>query len=395
MSLEPSLTDISHRQAVGGRDLRVDFFRGLALWMIFVDHIHGNFWKKLTYQNVGLSDAAEIFIFLSGISCAFAYGRILQRDGWATAQKKATRRAARVYLGYLAATVAFFVVALAAAPFLTVEAIDVLDLAPLLQDPLRAGAAALDLRFAPYTLMVLPVYVVLIPFAGVALGCISRRPVATVAASASLWALVQAAPSVNLPSILPGGVWPINPLAWQLLFVIGLAAGWRHYQKGAPFVATRPAVALAVIVALLGLAVRLAHAMAARRGWQVPLLDELVDASLGWPAKTDLSPLRLIHFLAVAYLVASLVAGRRKLFHARWARPLVVSGQHSLALFCLSIVLNLGASLWVMLASPGRAMQLAITVAGCLALWTCAVLLDGRKERRGTGAPALLLARTP
>jgi hypothetical protein len=379
---------------VGGRDLRVDFFRGLALWMIFVDHIHGNFWKKLTYQNVGLSDAAEIFIFLSGISCSIAYGSILQRDGWATAQKKAMRAAARVYLGYLAATVGFFVVALAAAPLLTVEATDILDLAPLLQDPLRAGGAALGLRFAPYTLMVLPVYVVLIPFAGVALGCISRRPVATLAASASLWALVQAAPSLNLPSILPGGVWPINPLAWQFLFVIGLAAGWRHYQEGAPFVATRPAVALAGIVALLGLAVRLAHAMAAQRGWEVPLLDKVIDGSLGWPAKTDLSPLRLVHFLAVAYLVATLVARRRKLFEARWARPLVVSGQHSLALFCLSVVLNLAASLWVMLESPGRAMQLAITLAGCLALWTCATLLAGGKERRGTGAPALVLPPT-
>jgi len=48
---------------IGVRDLRIDFFRGLALYMVVVDHIGGDPLGKFTYQAVGFSDAAEIFIF--------------------------------------------------------------------------------------------------------------------------------------------------------------------------------------------------------------------------------------------------------------------------------------------------------------------------------------------
>ena len=58
--------------ATGPRDLRIDFFRGLALYMIFVDHVTGDPLSMLTYRILGFSDAAEIFVILSGIACGTA-----------------------------------------------------------------------------------------------------------------------------------------------------------------------------------------------------------------------------------------------------------------------------------------------------------------------------------
>jgi len=54
-----------------GRDLRLDLFRGLALWLIFLDHVPNNILAWFTIRNYGFSDATEIFIFISGYTAAF------------------------------------------------------------------------------------------------------------------------------------------------------------------------------------------------------------------------------------------------------------------------------------------------------------------------------------
>ena len=50
-----------------GRDLRLDFFRGLALFCIFVDHLPDNMVSQFTLQSVMFGDAAEVFILISGL----------------------------------------------------------------------------------------------------------------------------------------------------------------------------------------------------------------------------------------------------------------------------------------------------------------------------------------
>ena len=74
------------------RDLRIDFFRGLALLWIFLNHIPGNPFSWLTSRNYGLSDATEVFVFLAGISCTLAYGKTLDRSGVLAAWKAGAHR---------------------------------------------------------------------------------------------------------------------------------------------------------------------------------------------------------------------------------------------------------------------------------------------------------------
>ena len=66
----------------GGRDLRLDLFRGLALWLIFLDHVPNNILAWFTIRNYGFSDATEIFIFISGYTAAFVYGRAMVERGF-------------------------------------------------------------------------------------------------------------------------------------------------------------------------------------------------------------------------------------------------------------------------------------------------------------------------
>src|SRR5438034_9940351 len=79
------------------RDLRLDLFRGLALWLIFVDHIPQNIVNWLTIRNYGFSDAAEIFVFISGYTAAFVYGREMQSNGVIVASARILKRAWQVY----------------------------------------------------------------------------------------------------------------------------------------------------------------------------------------------------------------------------------------------------------------------------------------------------------
>jgi hypothetical protein len=76
------------------RDLRLDLFRGIALWLIFLDHIPSNIVAWITIRNYGFSDATEIFIFISGYTAAFVYGRAMRDYGFvvSSARGRSTSR---------------------------------------------------------------------------------------------------------------------------------------------------------------------------------------------------------------------------------------------------------------------------------------------------------------
>src|SRR5690242_13728814 len=79
--------------AASTRDLRLDLFRGIALWLIFLDHIPSNIVSWVTIRNYGFSDAAEMFVFISGYTAAFVYGRAMRERGFLVAGARILKRA--------------------------------------------------------------------------------------------------------------------------------------------------------------------------------------------------------------------------------------------------------------------------------------------------------------
>src|SRR5262245_11373822 len=90
------------------RDLRLDFFRGLALWLIFIDHVPNNIVGWVTVRNYGFSDAAEIFIFISGYSAAIAYSRVMRERGFLIASIRILKRVGQLYIAFVLLLAAFF-----------------------------------------------------------------------------------------------------------------------------------------------------------------------------------------------------------------------------------------------------------------------------------------------
>ena len=83
------------------RDLRLDFFRGVALLLIFVAHVPDNWFAQYRPGAFGLSDSADIFVFVSGSAAAFAYGAVFRRAGFLAGTARVVRRCAQLYAGHL------------------------------------------------------------------------------------------------------------------------------------------------------------------------------------------------------------------------------------------------------------------------------------------------------
>ncbi|HZA29657.1 MAG TPA: OpgC domain-containing protein [Gammaproteobacteria bacterium] len=81
------------------RDARLDFFRGIALLIILINHIPFNELSLYTPSRFGLSDAAELFVFISGCAAAIAYQRSFMRFLVGTA--RVLHRCGQIYMAHL------------------------------------------------------------------------------------------------------------------------------------------------------------------------------------------------------------------------------------------------------------------------------------------------------
>ena len=204
----------------GTRDLRLDLFRGLALWLIFLDHIPSNVVSWITIRNYGFSDATEIFVFISGYTAAFVYGRAMREHGFVVAGARILKRAWQIYVAHIFLFAIYMAeIAYVSRSFenpLYGEEMGIFD---FLQQPDITLVQALLLKFKPANMDVLPLYIVLLAGFPPMLWLLLRWPAAALGASLLLYLLTWHF-GWNLPAY-PNGYWVFNPFAWQLLFVFG------------------------------------------------------------------------------------------------------------------------------------------------------------------------------
>ena len=140
------------------RDLRIDACRGIALWFIFLDHVPNNIGSWLTLGNYGFSDAAEVFMFVSGVTCALAYGKALRFEGWTGVIRRTLRRSWDIYVAFLLLTLACAIlVHLAGGGRLADDS----NTRILLDYPGEMLAHAAILLYRPVNTDVLPIFVLL------------------------------------------------------------------------------------------------------------------------------------------------------------------------------------------------------------------------------------------
>jgi hypothetical protein len=364
------------------RDLRLDLFRGIALWLIFLDHIPSNAVSWITIRNYGFSDATEIFVFISGYTAAFVYGRAMQQHGFVVASARVLKRAWQIYVAHVFLFAIYLAeIAYVAHSFdnpLYTEEMGVLD---FLKNPDVTILQALLLKFKPVNMDVLPLYIVLLLWFPPMLWLLLRTPSLALATSAVFYALTWWF-DWSIPAY-PNGTWVFNPFAWQLLFVFGAWCALGGAQRLARWV-NSPAVVGSACAYLL-------FAFAIAMTWYFPRLGVFVPKLLGdaiYPIdKTNLDVLRIVHFLSLAVITVWFVPRnwRALKFPVFW--PAIVCGQHSLEIFCLGVFLAFAAHFLFTEISNSLLMQIVVSLAGIVVMVAVASLISWyrRVERQGPG----------
>jgi hypothetical protein len=373
------------------RDLRLDFFRGVSLIFIFVDHIPENILSYLTLQAVAFFDAAEVFIFISGFTAALVYGRRLASKGALYATAQVLRRAWQLYVAHIFLFVLFIAeVSYTATTFKNPMYNEEMRVADFLDEPHIAVIKALLLDFQPTFLDILPLYILmLVIFPAILLG-MQRHWLLVLVPSAIVYLVVQIF-DIPVPAYPEGHVWYFNPLAWQFLFVAGAVLGNRTAQGESFAALLRLAYPVAAAVFAAALVVKVSWTL---HGVWEPFpglfLKEL------WPVnKNNLSPLRLVTFFALVLLVATLVPRQARFLGSAAARPLVRCGQQSLEIFCLGILLSALGHFVLAEYDSAIAMQLAVNAAGIAVMLLTAKMIDWYKamDRMPIPQPAVPRSR--
>jgi len=359
------------------RDLRLDACRGLALWFIFLDHIPDTALGWLTLRSYGFSDTTEVFFFVSGYTCMLAYGGSLRERGWRETVVRALRRGWEIYAAFLLLMIAYLAAVQAAGGgslFL-----DQTNTAVFFAHPAAAIVHIVQLQYTPFNTDVLPSFVLLHLAFPAVLWLMTRSAPLALAASFLLYLLTRAF-DWDLPS-WPSGQWYFNPLAWQLLFVLGAFYACAGAGRLRSFVQSRAAFLLAVLY--------LAFALAVALSWQFKWLEGFIPDSLAkliYPIdKSSLSPLRVVHFLSLAVVVSRLTPPD---WHGPM-RPLMMAlircGENSLAIYCLGVLLSFIGYVILVEFSAGIAVQAAVGIAGVALMIAAATLLTAAAKlgRRG------------
>src|ERR1700730_8285828 len=285
-----------------GRDLRLDFFRGIALWLIFLDHIPSNLVAWGTIRNYGFSDATEIFVFVCGYTAAFVYGREMRERGFVIAGAHILRRAWQIYVAH----VFLFAIYLAEITYvatsfenpLYAEEMNILD---FLKQPDVTIVQALLLKFKPANMDVLPLYIILLLLFPPILWLLRLQSTLALAASVLLYVLTWHF-NWNMPSY-PSGHWYFNPFAWQLLFVFGAWCALGGAQRLSGVLHSRGMLVVAVVYLVFAFLISMT--------WYLPGASQFVPYWLEeviYPIdKANLDVLRFAHFLALAVVTVHFV----------------------------------------------------------------------------------------
>ncbi|HEX2229833.1 MAG TPA: OpgC domain-containing protein [Candidatus Binatia bacterium] len=358
------------------RDLRIDFFRGLALFCIFIDHLPNNILAEFTLQSVMFSDAAEVFILISGYTAGMVYGRILERGGFLVAAIRIYHRVWQLYVAHVflfmiyMAVVAYTIGALNNALYA-----EEFGATNFLDEPGRALANALVLRFQPAFMDILPLYIVLLAVLPLVLAAFGSWAWAVLITSLLLWVVVQFDSRFAFPTYPgPDGVWFFNPLAWQALFILGAWLGWRNNHGGVSWLKYDGLFWLGVGLSVAAFLIRFGWTL---HGFYDPI-PVPVSVKLLWPflSKSDLGVLRLLNVVAVALVIARLIHPQARFLATSAAWPFVICGRNSLYIFCLGILLSVLGHLVLNEFFGGIAMQLAVSVAGVGIMVAVAAFLE-------------------
>lgn len=376
---------LAHKSAAalppGVRDPRLDFYRGIAMFIIFISHMPNNWWGDWIPGRFGFSDATEIFVFCSGMASAVAFGRSYDNRGWWLGTARVGFRVWQIYWAHIA-LFCFCAMMLASWDMFgdfEKTYVNSWNLSRFFSDTAQQLVGLFTLTYVPNFFDILPMYMVLLAIMPLImlLGRIHFGVAAVF--SVTLWFMAQSQllAMIGLDFLhisLPAEPWSarpwfFNPFAWQLVFFLGFSF-MRGWLPKPPVNVLWIGAASAILIAMFFVS----HVAVREFDWAFP--GQWRSNNTEWITKTEIGAVRLLHFLALAYM-AWVIAGEngRRLIvtgtsflHKIWAwviRQFTKVGQQSLAVFLVSIPLSQFGGLILDNTGEGWAPVTLANVVGC------------------------------
>lgn len=388
------------QQTRSPRDPRLDVFRGLALSMIFINHVPGNPYENYTNRNFGFSDAAEAFFMLSGIAAGLAYsGRFMPAQRatkglWAAIQPL-WARSWTLYMTQIFLTAwAIAIFAGGALWFGVPEMVTKINMAKVFGETAETLVGLPLLGHQLGYVNILPAYSVLLLTAPIAIMIGLRSPALMMGFSVALW-FFTGLYRWNLPNFPNPGGWFFNPFAWQILFVAGLMTGLCKRQ-GKQFIPYKP-------VLFWGCTAFLVFVVA----WmKIAPLGDFMNAMMlkmgraGAPFhlvahdKTFVTLPRMLHILALTYVMAH--AGFVvRLCAQRWTEPLAMMGRQGLLVFSAGTLMSLTAQVIMASADQPDWMGWTLPLIGIAAMIFIAWTAENISRRPAKADGVIAAAPTP
>lgn len=352
----------------------VDFWRGFALVTIFINHIPGVFYERLTHRNFSISDSADLFVFLAGWSLRHVVSR--RRLSAAHLVIRLGGRALTLYAAQiLIIVVAIAMLAAAALALQNPLLLEWHNAAAVFHDPVEThiGLALLSHQLGYFD--ILPLYVVLMVMAP-AIALIDRfaRPL-LLPLSLAVY-LAALAFQITLPSWPVQGQWFFNPFAWQFLFVLGFVLA----PRGGPDATPEPGLGGWARRNLLWLRIAAVPIVVAGalviwfNAWPDP--TKVPEPRLFFiQSKSYVTPMRLFQFLALIALASALYPYIRR-FLPWLVEFLSLLGRNSLEVFCVGSLLSLAGQIVRFVYKGGIVADTAVVAVGIAALALTAWLTE-------------------
>jgi hypothetical protein len=386
------------------RDLRLDFFRGLTMFVIFLAHSPGNTWTWYIPAHLGFSSGAELFVFCSGIASGMAFGTIFVKRGFALGLMRVLFRVWQIYWAHICLSLVIL------GSFM---ALTLLSGRPYHEDvsgwlmatkPIEAIVGLLTLRYFPAYMDILPMYILLL--LGIPVIMLLRKGHAALPflVCGGLWLYVQLSnlwlAGGFLPPLVfhasPDGVieWHFNPAAWQLIFFTGFAFSLRWIKV--------PAFGFGWLFWLCTAYIAFSFFASSwvpmywESYWRTGIWWE--KQGMAWDSRlwdfkewlvfgksgggvTDLQIWRYVHILASAYVILTLIDPVKDRLSNRWFKPFILVGQQSLATFLASTALAVLASAALEFLGRDWWEQALVNIAGFASILAVAIVVKAFKAQ--------------
>jgi len=350
----------------------VDFWRGFALATIFINHIPGFFYARFTHAKLSFSDSAEIFVFLAGWALRYTTRSLAGPPVYLGLRLGG--RAIEIYTAHIVITmIAIATLAASATVLSNPQLLEWHKVPALFQEPVLTHLGLSLLTFQLDYFNILPLYVVLMMAAPLFVVLDRYSPSALVLLSVVIYLVTLSAP-VPMPTWPMDGQWFFNPLAWQLVFVLGFVLA---REDGAGSFVRRHLGT----IRWLSLPIVLASALIVWFGWWADPTAVPQPRLFFVSDKTYVTPIRLVQFLAlVAIATAAYPAIKR-------AVPAVVEflsmlGRHSLLVFCVGSILSLAGYIAKSVYEPDLVLDTVIVVSGIAIMALAAQLAEWHQQMR-------------